>query len=230
MKTRKSYPKKDLRNQKFGNLEPIEWIRGGKWKCICDCGNETVVDTRNLISGHTTSCGCNNYKSKNCKDMTGYEDNNLIVLSREENSSTKIARWLCICKHCGRPFVTKGSNIRNLSTTSCGCTHSHNEEKITKMLLASNVEFASQYTFSDLLGSGGKKLRFDFAIFSNGKLKHLIEFNGLQHYKKAQGKWGEYYETLKENDQLKIKYCKEHRIILKTIKYDEDYTIEDLID
>lgn len=28
------------------------------WKCVCDCGNETVVTTTNLKTGHTQSCGC----------------------------------------------------------------------------------------------------------------------------------------------------------------------------
>lgn len=65
--TRKSYPRKDLTGKKFGMLRPIEWLRGGYWKCICDCGKEVVVDTRNLTSGHTTSCGCNRYKTKMLK-------------------------------------------------------------------------------------------------------------------------------------------------------------------
>ena len=28
------------------------------WRCICDCGNETVVSTSNLLNGTTKSCGC----------------------------------------------------------------------------------------------------------------------------------------------------------------------------
>lgn len=28
------------------------------WRCVCDCGNETLVGSRNLVSGHTRSCGC----------------------------------------------------------------------------------------------------------------------------------------------------------------------------
>ena len=50
-KTRQSFPRKDLTGMKFGHLTPIEWIRGGYWKCQCDCGNETIVDTRNLTTG-----------------------------------------------------------------------------------------------------------------------------------------------------------------------------------
>jgi hexosaminidase len=29
-----------------------------QWRCLCRCGEETIVDTNHLISGHTKSCGC----------------------------------------------------------------------------------------------------------------------------------------------------------------------------
>lgn len=29
-----------------------------KWRCICDCGNETVVSGESLKNGNTRSCGC----------------------------------------------------------------------------------------------------------------------------------------------------------------------------
>ena len=48
----------DLTGQKLGKLTVIEYIKGSKWKCICDCGNVTVVPTRDLNSGKTRSCGC----------------------------------------------------------------------------------------------------------------------------------------------------------------------------
>ena len=63
-KSRKSYPKKDLTGKKFGMLTPIEWIRGGHWRCICDCGKETIVRTSSLLSGRTKSCGCKRYEAK----------------------------------------------------------------------------------------------------------------------------------------------------------------------
>lgn len=34
------------------------------WHCKCDCGNEIDVVITDLISGHTTSCGCNNSKGE----------------------------------------------------------------------------------------------------------------------------------------------------------------------
>lgn len=55
----------DLRGQRFGKLTAIEptgeksksghnWI----WLCRCECGNYKKVNTGNLRSGQTISCGC----------------------------------------------------------------------------------------------------------------------------------------------------------------------------
>lgn len=52
----------DLEGQRFGRLTVVE--RGpvrshhSTWKCRCDCGAETIVQTFNLINGLTRSCGC----------------------------------------------------------------------------------------------------------------------------------------------------------------------------
>lgn len=56
----------DLKGKRFGRLTVIEKSENivvGKqsktaWKCICDCGNETVVITQYLTKGETKSCGC----------------------------------------------------------------------------------------------------------------------------------------------------------------------------
>lgn len=29
-----------------------------RWKCLCDCGRETIVDVCQLVQGNTKSCGC----------------------------------------------------------------------------------------------------------------------------------------------------------------------------
>ena len=58
---------KDLTGMKFNRLtviglEGIVKNDSGKsrtmWKCRCDCGNEKVVSSDHLQSGHTKSCGC----------------------------------------------------------------------------------------------------------------------------------------------------------------------------
>ena len=230
-KTRTSKPRIDLTNKRFGKLIAQYYIKGGKWHCICDCGNELDVDTRNLNSGHTKSCGCfqKEQASKNIKDMTNYEDNNLKVLEYAGSDNQQIALWKCICKHCGNMFITRGSTIRNGNTQSCGCVHSQNEQKITQILLDNNITFATQYTFNDLKSVNNRPLRFDFAVFKNNKLSHLIEYNGLQHYEMPKGSWSNGYNNLIENDKKKIQYCKDNNIELRIIKYNQNYTINDLI-
>lgn len=54
---------RDLRGQRFGHLTVVSKSdrRSGSnpvWKCICDCGNTSEVIQENLLSNHTTSCGC----------------------------------------------------------------------------------------------------------------------------------------------------------------------------
>lgn len=55
-------PLKDFIGKRFGHLEVIgyEGKRAGmhRWKCKCDCGNETVVGQTLLQTGKTKSCGC----------------------------------------------------------------------------------------------------------------------------------------------------------------------------
>lgn len=31
---------------------------GMTWRCLCDCGTETIARATDLRSGHTSSCGC----------------------------------------------------------------------------------------------------------------------------------------------------------------------------
>jgi hypothetical protein len=54
--------KHNLLGQQFGRLTVLELFptKAGpsKWKCICECGKETIVFASNLISGGSKSCGC----------------------------------------------------------------------------------------------------------------------------------------------------------------------------
>lgn len=55
-------PLKDFVGKRFGSLTVTEYAgkRAGmhRWKCICDCGNDTIVGQTLLQSGKTKSCGC----------------------------------------------------------------------------------------------------------------------------------------------------------------------------
>ncbi len=48
----------NLTGQRFGKLVVLERRPKSMWRCICDCGNESVVYGGNLTKPHTRSCGC----------------------------------------------------------------------------------------------------------------------------------------------------------------------------
>lgn len=58
---------KDLTGLRFGKLTviakaPYKQYKNGRkrtaWNCLCDCGNEKVVLTENIVNGRVSSCGC----------------------------------------------------------------------------------------------------------------------------------------------------------------------------
>ena len=55
---------RDLTGQRFGRLIAVTLDQSrthdgsARWLCRCDCGNEKIVDGRNLTKGSTRSCGC----------------------------------------------------------------------------------------------------------------------------------------------------------------------------
>lgn len=60
----------NLAGRRFGTLHVLERATDTgngkkpvvKWVCICDCGKRTVVKSDSLLSGHTSSCGCQKVK------------------------------------------------------------------------------------------------------------------------------------------------------------------------
>ena len=54
----------DLTGRTFGKLQVLDRCGYAQrahqtiWRCRCACGRETEVAAGNLLSGHTTSCGC----------------------------------------------------------------------------------------------------------------------------------------------------------------------------
>ena len=230
-------PAKDLTGKKFGMLTPLNYIKGGKWECQCDCGNITIVDTRNLNTGHTTSCGCKikSSKYKHFRDLTGEQFGYIKIPERVGSTGVSPktrSTWRCLCTKCGKTFVHSSAHLATGEIKSCGCVQSWNEVKIARILAGNNIEFAQQYVFPDLKGPRGGSLRFDFAVFDdNHELWYLIEYNGAQHYSQPKGRWGEYwnYKEQQERDQLKINYCRKHNIPLIVIRYDQEYSFEDLM-
>lgn len=166
----------------------------------------------------------------NRTDLTGNVYGSLKVIGPDETyisneSNGWKSKWICQCE-CGNRVSVFGTNLTRSHTTSCGCVgRSIGEKNIENLLKLNDINYAKEYTFSDLKDK--KKLRFDFAIFDeNNNLSHLIEFDGRQHnndYTPWHSK-----ETLAERqirDRMKDEYCKEHGIYLIRIPYEKRDTI-----
>lgn len=129
---------RDISNQKFGRLTPIEMVGINKyhktlWKCRCDCGNECVKNGNSIVNGLTLSCGCLHSElvsKKYTKDLAGQRFGRLLVLERVSSIGAKRIMYKCKCD-CG---VIKNISAHNLTrkkdpTISCGCYH---KEKLTE--------------------------------------------------------------------------------------------------
>lgn len=136
----------------------------------------------------------------------------------------------CVCELCGRPMIHRADTLKE-RTAVCDCfrNHSCGELYIKRYLDSTNLSYKSEYTFENLVGTGGNKLRYDFAILDfDGNVTHLIEFDGEQHYQEA----GTYFNAtgkVQIHDAIKDEWAKNHNIPLLRIPYWDLLKVEKLI-
>lgn len=239
----------DMIGKKFGKLtivrrDKIHITPSGQkkvmWLCKCDCGNEKVVASQDLKSGHTKSCGCIPTKKRGSGliDLTGEKFGKLLVIERAEDYVYKnkkgmlitSPRWLCQCD-CGNTIIVQGGNLRSGNTTNCGCENiaSKGEKLVADFLSNNKIKYLREHSFDDLRNQSGNLLRFDFAILNNkNNIIMLVEYQGEQHYIDC-GSYGSYQR--KYSDKIKRDYCKLNKIPLYEIRFDDDleYVLCDLL-
>ena len=160
----------DLTGQRFGRLTVIEIseIKNHKtyWYCQCDCGNKIIVNSSNLKTGHTKSCGCLKYEVNDGQrfyDLTGQRFGRLVVNKRADDNISLSGRhstmWECTCD-CGNIVNINAATLKNGRSTSCGCYRS---------------ELISLRTTKDLTGQKFGKLtvlyQVENRIYKNGQSK-----------------------------------------------------------
>ena len=131
--------------------------------------------------------------------------------------------WEAVCD-CGNRIVVDGHSFKRGAVTSCGCIRlSSGETLISSLLDDAKIPYLREFTFSDLLGDTGHRLRYDFALLdSDGKVTRLIEFDGEQHYKAVDKFGGEaLLQKLRRYDRTKNMYAIEHNIPLVRIPYNK---------
>lgn len=129
----------DLRGQKFGRLIPLYRVKNNtenrvQWKCLCDCGNMTIILAKELKAGKRKSCGCLNTGKNIHISSLKHEDE--ILLGKAENlAGQKFGRltalyrtfdqndktmWMCLCE-CGNKVKVAKDALKAGETKSCGC-------------------------------------------------------------------------------------------------------------
>lgn len=70
-------------------IKPSDGKKEKRWKCICDCGNESIASKRKLETGKTKSCGC-------LKKTRG-------GLSKNEDYHSTYSVWNMMVQRCTNP-------------------------------------------------------------------------------------------------------------------------------
>ena len=114
----------DLTGKRFGMLTVIEEIKKPNntnvfWKCVCECGNISLVRTHPLTHGLKLSCGC----IPKYIDLSGMKYGRLTVKSFAYiDKKHERAMWNCVCD-CGNEIVVSRQSLRTGDRVSCGCYH-----------------------------------------------------------------------------------------------------------
>lgn len=122
LKHRPNVNRKDISKERFGKLTVLCYshtMNGvAYWKCLCDCGNETIVSRNNLVSNVTKSCGCLVHKpSERRLSLVGHKFGKLTVESFAGIKSNH-SFWNCLCE-CGNKRIVNSDRLIQGDTVSC---------------------------------------------------------------------------------------------------------------
>lgn len=227
---------KNLTGKHFGKLTVIGYVGKQKdghaaWKCLCECGNYTIVAGNDLQKtiNPTTSCGCvrKNHMLKlaenNTIDMSGQKFGLLTVLHKSSEQKGHGTWWDCIDEQ-NHIYSIRGDALRSGHNSGL-LNKSKGEFIIANYLKDNNIVYTEQYRFLDCKDK--YPLPFDFAVWKDNDLI-LIEYDGIQHFEFSGKDWNteEHFIYIKKHDELKNNYCREHNIKLFRINYKDDIVKE----
>lgn len=198
----------------------------GQWHAKFECPyDNNIFETRikNVVCGDTQSCGCAQKRNaikqghNNFKNLTGQRFNKLIAIEPIGKNSNGNFLWYCECD-CGGHKIVSNSDLKLGKIISCGCVNSKGEAKLQKIFNNLNIEYQSQYSFSNCVSENGVTLKFDFYL---PKYNLLIEYDGKQHFEYTGYGWStkEQLEKTQQRDNIKNQYCLNNNIRLIRIPY-----------
>lgn len=198
------------------------------------CGYEFQVTPNNFLSKSSGCPKCFGTFKKTTdefkKEVEIIGEGEYVLIGEYKGKSK---RTTFLHEICGRTFeMSPDKFIQGHRCTNC--TESKGESRIRKVLTDLKLDFSKQYRFTDCRGEK-YPLPFDFAVFKNGNLIFLIEYDGEQHFKPinfngiSDEKALIAHQVVKKHDLIKDKYCNSNNIKLIRIPYYEYENIFNII-
>ena len=158
------------------------------WDCICNCGNKTIVLTRDLKTGHTKSCGC--LQIKHCIEQSKKN----ITHNMTKTKFYKI--WDGMTRRCNKK---DNMNYKNYGARGIRCEWNSFEDFMKDMYksylehLANNKKRQTSLERIDNEGNYCKE-NCKWATYKeqnrNSRNTHQVEYNGKT---KCISEWAELY-------------------------------------
>jgi len=194
---------KDLTGRRFGKLiclEPTDRRGPGGgvvWRCRCDCGNECLAVSTQLLHGYKKSCGCLN--SATPQDLTGQVFGQLTVLGRDhwKNGS---AYWRCRCS-CGKETVVRHAYLISGHTKSCGCLQRKQIKDNLRLVQGTSVTILEAMK-DRVIASNTSGYNGVYQEKRTGKWRAQITFKGKTYYLGAYDKIEDAIRARQEGERL----------------------------
>lgn len=148
------------------------------------------------------------------QDLSGRDFGFWHVIERAETKKYargQVIYWKCRCQ-CGTIKSVPGRDLRSGGSQSCGCMSKISllEYFVRQYLDEHGFTYVYQKAYSDLLGTGGKPLVYDFVVLRDEQPICVIECQGEQHYRPIK-KFGGPEKLIRQqiHDALKRNYAKD---------------------
>ena len=189
------------------------------------CGNIFLMFPNSFLRGQRCP-KCNKPPTKTTdsfkQEIYSLVGNEYTMLGEYKNNRTKT-----LIKHnkCNYNWEVRPDDF--LRGNRCPkCRNTKGERIISAWLDKYNIDYKEQYRIKECRNK--RPLPFDFAIFENNKLKLLIEYDGLLHFK--QTTLNNDLNTQKLHDEIKNNFCKENNIKLLRIPYWKFKNIDNMLE
>lgn len=189
----------------------------------CVCGKKMkMYEVPALENGAALNCrSCSNRTTDFIAFYQSISDEGYTVVKDfEDTRPTAFSRITLQCSDSShQEYSTFQNRWMNMGARCPACSLNHvGEKKAREFLQSKDIQFKEQVKFDGLVGTGSRKLSYDFMIELNGE-SILLEIDGEQHFKLVED-WGG--ETLLqrniEHDRLKTNFAAQNDLRLVRIQ------------